>query len=228
MNAPRPCVLWVDDDAAIRHFVTLALEDEPIELRLCDSVAQAREVLAQGPVALLVTDLMMPGETGFDLLAGPLPVRSVVFSARLDEATRQQLAALGVWRHLPKPASVADLLDCVRSGVASAAPPLPCPEDSRRERATAHSFAGNQALFERFEAACREQFLLDREAGDAAAARGDLSSLRLLGHSLASVLRMLGHEAQAQQAQALESAAGLAAACQAWAALRGRLPCPAA
>ncbi len=220
---PRPRLLWVDDDAAIRHWVAMVLEDEAIDLHLCANAAQAREQLGQGPVDLLVTDLMMPGESGFELLAawpGPRPPRCVVFSARQDEAARQQMAALGVWRHLLKPASVAQVLDCVRSGLLLAAPAaLDTPivaEAERRERATAHSFGGDAGLFDRFEAACRAQFALDAAQGVAAAQAGDLAMLRLLGHSLKSVLRMLGHEAAALQAQALEQADGSAAAQQAW------------
>ncbi len=237
-------MLWVDDDASIRHFVALALEDEPLDLQLCASVAQARTVLAQAipgraqaPVTLLVTDLMMPGDTGFDLLEGlarqpvaqPLP-RTVVFSARLDAASQQRMAELQVWRHLLKPASVAELLACVRDGVqasaghAPSAAPAPDAEQKRRQRAIAHAFGGDAVLFDRFEAACRVQFAVDRDVGDAAAARGDLASLRLQGHSLKSVLRMLGHEGPAQQAQLLEGAADLAAASQAWAQLRHLLP----
>jgi CheY-like chemotaxis protein len=65
----RPRVVCVDDDASIRRFVELALEDLPVELLTCADATTARELLRQGPVALLITDLMMPGESGFELLA---------------------------------------------------------------------------------------------------------------------------------------------------------------
>ena len=64
----------------------------------------------------------------------------------------------------------------------------------------------------------------DLQAGDqAAAAEGGLAALRLLGHSLKSVLLSLGHDAPAADARRLELAADRAAALQAWAALRQAL-----
>ncbi len=267
-----PRVLWVDDDPSIRRLVALALEDEAIDLVLCASVAQARAALAhpvepaQGPVALLVTDLMMPGENGFDLLdslAGAARPRTVVFSARLDEDTQARLAALGVWRHLVKPAPVAALVACVRDGLeihrvtgpdrlggvngaddadgavgaggadgagatdaadGAGNPTAAAPEPQRRAQVLARNFGGDQQLFDAFEAACHDQFVHDLLAGDKATATDEgMPSLRLLGHSLKSVLRSLGHDAPAAHAQALEQAGDRPAALQAWAALRQAL-----
>ena len=65
---PRPRVLFVDDDASIRQLVELSLEELDIDLVICSSVAQARQALRQRPARLVITDLMMPVESGFDLL----------------------------------------------------------------------------------------------------------------------------------------------------------------
>ncbi|KAB0584742.1 response regulator [Ideonella dechloratans] len=66
MNEPR--VLLVEDDAAIRQFVTLALEDLPVALHACATVDQALSVLREGPVSLVLTDLHLVGDSGLRLL----------------------------------------------------------------------------------------------------------------------------------------------------------------
>lgn len=95
----RGRVVLVDDDPTIRRLFALALEDLDIDLQLCPSVAQARQVLREAPAQLLVTDLMMPGENGFDLLQAlnddpglRAGARLAVFSAGLNAAVRDRLA----------------------------------------------------------------------------------------------------------------------------------------
>lgn len=68
MNRPR--VLLVEDDPSLRRFVALALDELDIQLLRCASVAEAVEVLSQGPVRLVLTDLMMPGESGLACCSG--------------------------------------------------------------------------------------------------------------------------------------------------------------
>jgi CheY-like chemotaxis protein len=124
----RPRVLLVEDDASVRRFVTLALEELPIELVACDSVAPALAELARAPACLVLTDLMLPGEPGESLvrrlaedavLRGP--ARVAVFSAGLTPEVRGRLAGLGVWRLLSKPVSLAELEGCVREALATPA-----------------------------------------------------------------------------------------------------------
>jgi CheY-like chemotaxis protein len=123
--ATRPRIVCVDDDASIRRFVGLVLEDLPVEVLTCADAAAARELLRQGPVALLITDLMMPGESGFELLASLVADPALragallaVFSAGLNATTRARLEGLDVWRELDKPVSVLELEDCVMQALA--------------------------------------------------------------------------------------------------------------
>jgi CheY-like chemotaxis protein len=231
----RPRVLLVEDDAAIRRLVAMALEDLDIDLRACADVAQARAELRAAPVRLVITDLMMPGVSGFELLAELAAdarlrggARLVAFSAGLDAAARARLAGCDVWRLLSKPVSVLALEACVREAVlepavpavpdanAPAPPTAPPPTLPSAQPAglavdeagaIARHFAGNVALYQGFKAACRQQFGADLQAGAAALAAADAPALRRLGHNLKSVLRSLGHDAAAAQAAALEAAA---------------------
>lgn len=120
----RPRVLLVEDDASLRRFVRMALDDLPIELLECADVASALPVLAQAPVDLILTDLMMPGESGLDLLqrlkqtpALRGNARVIVFSAGLNAAIRQALSAYDVWLMLDKPVAVSRLESSVRDAL---------------------------------------------------------------------------------------------------------------
>jgi DNA-binding response OmpR family regulator len=234
-----PRVVLVDDDPAIRRLVALALEDQPLSLQLCASVAEARAALRAGPVQLLLTDLMMPGETGHDLLQQlhdqpdlAQPTRVAVFSAGLDAVTQARLTELGVWRQLLKPVAMSALLATVHEALSGAAPqavtapgaPASGPTESRaavpmpseltpaQQRAVVDHFAGDVALFQAYRHSCGPLFADDIVQGDAALERGDIAALRRLGHSLKSVLRSLGESAAADAAQALDSAACAAGA----------------
>lgn len=240
-GAAPPRVVLVEDDASIRRLVALALEDLPVDLVPCADAAQARQALHDAPAALLLTDLMMPGESGLALLqalaADPAlrgPARLAVFSAGVDQPTRAALDALGVWRVLHKPASMAGLQDFITQSLqAQPAPtgalpvpePAPASDDDEAAAITLH-FGGDAALFRAYRQSCLAQFTEDIAVGDAALASGDLGALRRLGHSLKSVLLTLGHATPARQAQALDAAAAAGEAqgsATHWQALRETL-----
>jgi CheY-like chemotaxis protein len=210
-------VLLLDDDASVRRFVSMALEELPIRLVECETVAQAIAALREAPVKLLITDLMLRNESGFDLLDAierdpPLlgDGRVAVFSAGLGTAVLKRLAGHRVWRLLSKPTPVATLERCVLeaiSGVpddtAQPAPALAAGEDA----AVQSHFGGDQALFLRYRASCLAQFPLDLSHAATAVAQRDAAGLRRIGHNLKSVLRMIGHAELAAEAEALDQAA---------------------
>lgn len=122
---PRPpLVVLVEDDPLLRRFVELSLEELEIELSAHPDVASAWPVLAEARWRLLITDLMLPGVSGFELLerlaATPSANagRAIVFSAGLQGPARARLQALGAWRLLTKPISALLLADCVAEGLA--------------------------------------------------------------------------------------------------------------
>lgn len=240
MATPR--VLLIEDDPSLRRFVAMALEDmDSIELVQCDGVASALVLLGQGPFRLILTDLMMPGESGFDLLARlqrtPAlrgPARVAVLSAGLTPAVREQLASMDVWRLLSKPVSVGALVSCVNDAVqggdAAVAPAgdpvMQWRVGGDRAHAVQEYFEGNEELFDAYRSACMAQFPQDIAEGDAAMAAGDLQALRRVAHSLKSVLLTLGYPLVSAQARTLEetSHAGMPEPARAqWADLRGAM-----
>jgi len=245
MNRPR--VLLVEDDPSLRRFVALALDELDIDLLQCASVAEAVEVLSQGPVRLVLTDLMMPGESGFGLLQrlqqSPQlrgDARVVVLSAGLTGDVRAQLAGMDVWRTLGKPVSVGALETCVMDALRDDSPAVtdagvPVPgarpddldgPDAGATHAIRTYFEGDLELFHAYRAACMAQFPHDLQEGDAASVAADLQALRRVAHSLKSVLLTLGFAQWSAQAQELEDTShdgALVAAQQQWVQLRAQL-----
>jgi two-component system, NtrC family, sensor kinase len=65
MNAK---ILIVDDELAIRKFLTRFLEDAGYECHTAENVASAKDALASTTFDLLLSDLKMPGDSGLDLI----------------------------------------------------------------------------------------------------------------------------------------------------------------
>lgn len=127
-HAAAPCVLLVEDDSSITRFVEMALDQLPIQLLTCTTVPAAVTLLQQRDVKLVITDLMLPGESGISLVkrmaADPLlgrDTRVAVFSAGLTPAVKDQLEELNLWRVLSKPIAVQELENCVRDALATQA-----------------------------------------------------------------------------------------------------------
>ena len=169
MSTPK--VLLVEDDSYIARFVQMALEERPTEMVTCANVPDAMQALHAGGVELIITDLMLPGESGIDLvqrlLQEPVHGRRIpvaVFSAGLTPPVREQLQAMKVWRMVSKPASVAELEACVtealalvaeRPANAPAATTMPANGAADDEaQAIASRFAGEEFLFNAYRASC--------------------------------------------------------------------------
>lgn len=244
----RRRLLLVEDDASIRRFVSLVLEDEPLELVAAPTLAAAIDALRGPPFDLILCDLMLPDGSGFELLkalgepgAPSAGARRVAFSAGVAAEARQRLLALGVHEVLAKPVAVADLLACARAtsppavearpaGTAGSPPDGPSADEA--EQAIAVAFGGDRALYAAFLDACRAQWPQDVVSGDRALASADAAALRRLAHSLKSVLLTLGLPQDAACARRLEDAAEQAQPGDAsaagrlaplWQRLRGRL-----
>jgi len=242
MTGSLPRVVFVDDDAAIRRLVASVLEDLPIDLVCCASVAEARAALRAQAAQLVITDLMLPVETGFDLLeslAADAALRAgahlVVFSAGLHADTRARLTGLGVWRQLSKPVSLQALEDCVSDalalppGTGTVAPtlvPTEAPNDAPNDAPVANpahlrdheqhaivaQFGGDAALYLAFRSQVQLQLPLDIHEGERLLTEADWPALHRLSHSLKGLLSLLGDEPGAALARHLEASAAAAAA----------------
>lgn len=223
-------LLLIEDDAAIARFVELALEELPdhdpeaptVEFRLVRSLAAAREALAGGGWALVISDLMLPDGSAELLLAegharAPGAPPWLVFSASVHDERRPLLAAQGVACTLRKPVPLEELLSTIAGLLRRGEAPVPREAAAGAGDPVATHFGGDRAMYESFRDGCLERFGADLAQGEAAVAAGDAVALRPVVHGLKAVLELIGEPGLAAQARALEAAAEQGeVATQAW------------
>ncbi|MFP2928544.1 sigma-54-dependent transcriptional regulator [Pyxidicoccus sp. 3LG] len=120
---PGPRILVVDDDPGVLKALRGLLGDEgftPVEAR---STAEATKLLdaPEGPPALMLLDIRMPGETGLEFLARlprPLPAPVVVLSGEASPAEAVQALRLGATDFVEKPPSPERLITALRNAMA--------------------------------------------------------------------------------------------------------------
>ncbi len=219
-------VLLIEDDASIRRFVAMALEDESLQLAMAASLGEARALLGSGEIDVVIADLMLGDGNGLDLLAelGPRAgLTRIAFSAGIDRTTRARLDAIGVTEVLSKPVSLAALQETVARARVAASGAIPStraavlarPGTALETAAVERYFGGERTLYEIYRQQCLAQFAEDLRQGNEVAAGSDAPAMRRLAHSLKSVLTMLGHEPAAARARMMEEAAADADAARA-------------
>ena len=111
-------ILIVDDDAGIRSLVASFLEKHGFHVDAAGHPAEMRERLAQADYALIVLDVMMPGEDGLSALrelqriGGP-PV--IMLSAVGTDIDRIVGLEIGAEDYLAKPCNPRELLARIRT-----------------------------------------------------------------------------------------------------------------
>ena len=108
-------ILLVDDESAILDITSQALERCGYEILMASHVAGAIEHLEKGPVDLVITDLAMPGKSGFQLLEtirsrpGPYIPVIIVTGVMCDTTDMLRAFELGTDDYLLKPFSLEEL-----------------------------------------------------------------------------------------------------------------------
>jgi signal transduction histidine kinase len=117
---PARCILVVDDNPMVLKLMGSLFEEEGIDVCLALSAAEAKQHLRrqQPPFDLVLSDIQMPGETGFDLLqwikqtGSPyhdLPV--LLTTAQLPEAeNRVKGLAMGAVDYVVRPIELKELV----------------------------------------------------------------------------------------------------------------------
>ena len=107
-------IILADDDLPMREALTAALEEFGLEIVGVGSGREALEIAEDEEADAIITDLSMPGGTGFDLLTvlsekhRPVPV--IVLSGHTEPAVQDAALAAGAAAFLVKPISIGDLL----------------------------------------------------------------------------------------------------------------------
>ena len=115
-------VLVVDDEHDARDVVVRLLRDAGAVVSAAASAAEAFRLVEQAPPQVLVCDIGMPDEDGYELLrrlrgaeraAGRAPLPAAALTASAGRSDRERALLAGFQTHLPKPVEVAALLQAV-------------------------------------------------------------------------------------------------------------------
>src|SRR5690349_24017586 len=110
-------ILVADDDSAIRTVLNQALSRAGYEVRSTGNAATLWRWISQGDGDLIISDVLLPDESAFDLLprikkARPeLPI--IVMSAQNTFMTAIRASERGAYEYLPKPFDLTELLNIV-------------------------------------------------------------------------------------------------------------------
>jgi two-component system, OmpR family, phosphate regulon response regulator OmpR len=121
-----PHLLVVDDDRRIRDLLSRFLHGEGYRVTTADTAAEARAKLDGLRFDLLILDVMMPGETGFDLAksirtSSAVPI--LMLTARAEKESRIAGLELGADDYLAKPFEPRELSLRIANILKRASPP---------------------------------------------------------------------------------------------------------
>ena len=108
-----PHILVVDDDQRIRDLLARFLQENEFRVTTADSAAAARANMRGLSFDLLVLDVMMPGESGFELaedLRTDQDIPILMLTARAEPDYRIKGLEIGVDDYLAKPFEPRELL----------------------------------------------------------------------------------------------------------------------
>ena len=130
-----PHLLVVDDDRAIRDLLSRFLNREGYRVTTADTAADARAKLDGLRFDLLILDVMMPGETGFDLaksirLSSGVPI--LMLTARAEKESRIAGLEIGADDYVAKPFEPRELSLRIANILKRASPPPPSSPESVR------------------------------------------------------------------------------------------------
>lgn len=114
-------VLLVEDTRDLLEEISHVLEMEGFEVIVANSGYQALERLREATPNIIITDLLMPGMDGFELietirkdpLLATIPI--IILSAKTNTADKKRGAIMGVSAFIGKPCKGFELVAAVKS-----------------------------------------------------------------------------------------------------------------
>ena len=131
---PTGSIIVADDDAAIRTVLSQALSRAGYEVRTTGTVAGLWRTVASGEGDLVITDVIMPDDSAFELLPRikrmrpDLPI--IVMSAQNTFMTAIKASERGAYEYLPKPFDLKELVAIVGRALAQPRKREPEPEEA--------------------------------------------------------------------------------------------------
>jgi CheY-like chemotaxis protein len=114
-------ILLVEDDAGVQSLAAAVLRRAGYDVLTACNAGEALAIAERSPVDLVLTDVVLPGASGFTLVdrleaAGRLP--AVLFISGYSAEALARRGELGRWRHLDKPFTLERLLGEVWAALA--------------------------------------------------------------------------------------------------------------
>lgn len=112
-------MLVVEDDSALGELFVQVLGDRGHSVELACDVESAKARLSGAPFDVVVSDLRLPGSSGFELLAwmrrSALSSRVIIASAFTTREVAEQARRLGASQVLSKPIEPAELVSAIEA-----------------------------------------------------------------------------------------------------------------
>ncbi len=107
-------VLVVEDDVKLNQIVCASLNASGYAARGCLNASDALDALAEGGIDVIVSDIMMPGVDGFELVSHVRSINKTIpillMTARDDMAAKRRGFGAGIDDYMVKPIDVDELL----------------------------------------------------------------------------------------------------------------------
>ncbi len=117
-NSITQKVMIVDDEDSIRKLLKARFEREGIQVLVAENAEQALQLHTQNEVAVMVTDVKMPGMTGLDLLtevkAKGYASKVIVMTGHGEKSTAIEALRRGGSDYLEKPFDLEDMVHSVK------------------------------------------------------------------------------------------------------------------
>lgn len=114
-------LLIVEDEAAIREMVRMSLEREKYQVIDCETAEEAKKILAEKTIHLMLLDWMLPGMDGVEFTRAlrdseafkKLPI--MMLTAKAEEDDKLSGFQVGIDDYLSKPFSIKEMLARIQS-----------------------------------------------------------------------------------------------------------------
>jgi len=148
MNAQKT-ILIADDDQSIRTVLSQALKREGYNISATDNGATLYQWVSEGQGDLVITDVLMPGENGLDLIPKihrrRPEMKVIVMSAQNALTTAVSASEKGAMDFLPKPFDIDKLVEMVRNALQQTHIQIREPANEGTTRALNKSFIVGQS-----------------------------------------------------------------------------------
>jgi len=152
MNTPKESVLIVEDDADLREALTDTLRAAGITAAAAANAGEALKLLESQEIALVISDVQMPGPNGYELLASIKRLRAdlpiVLMTAYGTIAQAVSAMREGATDYIVKPFDAQALIDMARRQLANRVAPnelVAVDPESKRTVSLARKIAENDA-----------------------------------------------------------------------------------